>query len=381
MLEHQATFLDHLVEVVVDEGVQLVVVAGDVYDRALPSLDAVRLLDEAVQRLSGTGATLLLTSGNHDSPDRLGFASRVLERGGVHLRTRLDDLARPVLLDDDGPVAVYGLPYLEPALVADALGCARSHHQVLGAAMDRVRADLAARPVGTRCVVAAHAFVVGGHPSDSERDITVGGVGSVPASVFDGVDYAALGHLHGRQQLSEQVRYSGSPLAYSFSEARQRKGCWLIDLGPRGVRGATAVDAPVPRALAVLRGDLSDLLADPRHESARDAWCQVTLTDAVRPRAAMEQLRVRFPHTLVLSYEPQGGMQDGRSYVQRVRGRDALEVCCGFVEHVRGGTPVNAVERALLAAALDGSRELAETDQGTEPDRRVGSTTANSGAA
>ena len=358
MLEHQAAFIDHLVDAVVSEGIDAVVVAGDVYDRALPSVDTVALLDDALARLRAAGAQVLLTSGNHDSPARLGFASRVLEAGGVHLRTRVADLARPVLIADDvGPVALYGLPYLEPAMTADALDADRTHQGVLSAAMSRVRADLATRPSATRSVVAAHAFVVGGQGSDSERDISVGGVGAVPLAVFAGVDYVALGHLHGRQQLSPTARYSGSPLTYSFSEAGHAKGSWIVELGPRGVTTVEPLPAPVPRPLALLRGRIEDLLVDPALTHAENAWCQVVLTDAVRPRAAMARLQARFPHTLSLAFEPEGAAVAPADYSTRVRGRTDLDVCCGFVEHVRGAGPDDD-ERAVLAAALDRAREL-----------------------
>ncbi|WP_426560391.1 exonuclease SbcCD subunit D [Angustibacter sp. McL0619] len=371
MLEHQAVFIDHLVDTVRAEHVDMVVVSGDVYDRALPSVDTVRLLNDAVERIVDAGAQLLVTSGNHDSADRLGFGARVLERGGVHLRTRLEDLARPVLLEDaHGPVALYGLPYLEPALVADALDAERSHLSVLTSATARVAADLAARSGGTRSVLAAHAFVVGGQVSDSERDISVGGVGSVPAQVFSGLDYVALGHLHGRQQIHERVRYSGSPLAYSFGEARQAKGSWLVDLGADGASTIEPVDAPVPRRLEILRGELDDLLADPRYAPAETAWCQVTLTDPTRPRAAMERLRARFPHTLVLSFEPSGTDQGDLSYAQRVRGRSNLDVCCDFVEHVRAAGPASPGDRALLCEALEGGRAAA--DEADQRGRRAG---------
>jgi exonuclease SbcD len=258
--------------------------------------------------------------------------------------------------DEHGPVAVYGIPYLEPALVADELGATvRSHEGVLTAALHRIRTDLARHP-GARSVVAAHAFVVGGATSESERDIAVGGVGSVPAGVLDGVSYAALGHLHGRQQLAPTVRYSGSPLAYSFSEAAHRKGSWLVDLGPDGVRSVEPVEAPVPRPLAVLRGDLDDLLSRSEHIAAEGAWCQVTLTDAIRPAGAMDAVRARFPHTLALAFDPQGATAATGGYAARVRGRDDLDVCCGFVEHVREGRAASAAERDLLALALEGGR-------------------------
>ncbi len=363
MLEHQAAFVDHLVEAVRSEGIDIVVLAGDVYDRALPSVDTVAVLDDALSRVLDAGAQVLLTSGNHDSAGRLGFASRVLERGGVHLRTRIGDLARPVLLGDaHGPVALYGLPYLEPAMCAEHLCAERSHQGVLTAAMARVRADLATRTPATRSVVAAHAFVVGGQVSDSERDISVGGVGAVPQAVFDGVDYVALGHLHGRQRLREAVRYSGSPLAYSFSEAAHTKGSWIVDLGPSGVAAVLSLPAPVPRPLALLRGHLDDLLVDPAHLPAEQAWCQVVLTDAVRPRAAMARLQLRFPHTLSLGFEPDGALARTADYASRVRGRSEIDVCCGFLEHVRGAGAGEA-ERALLARALEQSR-LGAVDEG-----------------
>ena len=367
MLDHQVRFVDHLVEAVRSEGIDVVVLAGDVYDRALPSVDTVAVLDDALSRLLDAGAQVLLTSGNHDSAGRLGFASRVLEHGGVHLRTRVSDLARPVLLGDEhGPVALYGLPYLEPAMCAEQLGADRSHQGVLNAAMARVRADLAARSATssspTRSVVAAHAFVLGGQASDSERDISVGGVGAVPQSVFDGADYVALGHLHGRQRLAETVRYSGSPLAYSFSEAGHVKGSWVIDLGASGVSAVTSLPAPVPRALALLRGHLDDLLADPVHLSAEQAWCQVVLTDTMRPRAAMARLQQRFPHTLSLGFEPDGAAERTDGYASRVRGRSEIDVCCGFLEHVRGAG-ADEGERDLLGRALEQS-QLAAVDQG-----------------
>ena len=164
---------------------------------------------------------------------------------------RLPDPGRcgePVPVEDTwGTVAIYPLPYLEPALVGPALGLrpGARHEDVLRTAMASVRDDLAPRPRGTRSVVAAHAFVVGGEPGDSERDISVGGVGAVPAGVFAGVDYVALGHLHGRQQLADAVRYSGSPLAYSFSEHRHTKGAWLVELGRAGLERVEAVDGVI----------------------------------------------------------------------------------------------------------------------------------------
>ena len=347
----QARFLDHLVETTRAERVDAVLVAGDVYDRAVPPVDAVALYDQALVRLRETGARVILISGNHDSARRLGVNSGLIDAAGVHLRTRPDRLAEPVVLHDDhGPVAVYGVPYLEPVAEGE-----RSHAAVLGAAAERIRADAAERGV-SRTVLMAHAWVAGGAGSESERDISVGGVGQVPVSVFDGFSYVALGHLHGQQMLAEHMRYSGSPLPYSFSEAHHRKGSWLIEVGVHGKTRVERVPAPGYRRLTVLRGPIDDLLTSREYAEFEADFLSVTLTDTSRPEAAMDRLRNRFPHILTLEFKPEGITADGRSYGARVKGRDDLTVASEFVRHVRSA-PVTPDEHDLLAAAFEAVRE------------------------
>ncbi|MET9494333.1 exonuclease SbcCD subunit D [Streptomyces sp. NPDC006552] len=355
MLDAQAAFIGHLVATVRERDVDAVVVSGDVYDRAVPPLAAVELYDDALHRLAGLGVPTVMISGNHDSARRLGVGAGLIGRAGIHLRTEPGRCGEPVILPDaHGDVAFYGLPYLEPALVKDEFALPKAgHEQVLAAAMARVRADLAARAPGTRSVVLAHAFVIGGEPSDSERDITVGGVAAVPAGVFDGADYVALGHLHGSQTLSERIRYSGSPLPYSFSEAGHRKSMWLIDLDADGAVTAERIDCPVPRPLARIRGDLDDLLADPDLARHEESWVEATLTDELRPDDPMARLAERFPHTLSLLFEPRRtGARPDATYAERLKGRDDHEIAEDFVTHVRGAGP-DADERAVLRAAFD----------------------------
>ncbi|MFI5618589.1 exonuclease SbcCD subunit D [Streptomyces sp. NPDC051567] len=356
LLGAQAAFVDHLVETVAAHEVDAVLVSGDVYDRAVPPLPAVELFDQALHRLAALGVPTVMISGNHDSARRLGVGAGLIGRAGIHLRTDPAGCADPVVLSDvHGEVALYGLPYLEPALVRDGFGVTKvSHEAVLSAAMDRIRADLATRAPGTRSVVLAHAFVTGGQASDSERDIAVGGVESVPASVFDGVDYAALGHLHGCQTVGERVRYSGSPLAYSFSEAAHRKTMWLVELGAAGeIAGAERIDTPVPRALARVRGRLDALLEDPAYTPYEDAWVEATLTDPVRPEDPMVRLAARFPHTLSLAFDPEDRAPEAAgSYAQRLKGRSDQEIAEDFVAHVRGGGPADEAERAVLQDAF-----------------------------
>ncbi|TDD86421.1 exonuclease SbcCD subunit D [Actinomadura rubrisoli] len=352
LLAAQAAFVDHLVETVRAEKVDLVLVSGDVYDRALPAVDAVRLFDDTLGRLKGL-ARVVLIAGNHDSVHRLGFGSALMDDAGVHVRTDFSTVGEPVVVGD---AAVYGVPYLEPELVRHPWDLdERSHAATLAEAMRRVRADAAHRGPGVRSVVLAHAFVTGGEASESERDISVGGSSHVPASVFEGVDYAALGHLHGRWSITDRVRYSGSPLAYSFSEERHVKGSWLIDLRDDGL-SAEFVEAPVPRRVARIRGRIEDLLTDARFEQYEDRWLQVTLTDRRRPSAAMERVRRRFPHALVLGFEPEGGGTDGsRTWSERVRERSELDIAGDFVAEVTDG-PASGAERALLHEAFEHCR-------------------------
>ncbi|MFE6026508.1 exonuclease SbcCD subunit D [Streptomyces niveus] len=356
LLDAQAAFLDHLVASALTHEVDAVLVAGDVYDRAVPPLSAVELFDRALHRLAEARVPTVMISGNHDSARRLGVGAALIDRAGIHLRTDPARCATPVVLADaHGDVAFYGLPYLEPALVREEFKAAKAGHEaVLTAALDRVRADLARRPDGTRSVVLAHAFVAGGAASDSERDITVGGVSAVPTGTFDGVDYVALGHLHGAQALTERVRYSGSPLAYSFSESDHRKTMWLVDLGPGGEIDATRIDCPVPRPLARVRGALADLLDDPALTRHEEAWIEATLTDPVRPADPMARLAERFPHTLSLVFDPDRGDEDTvASYAQRLQGRSDQEIAEDFVAHVRGGAGPDERERTVLRGAFD----------------------------
>jgi exonuclease SbcD len=352
----QSGFLDSLVATVRSERVDAVLVSGDVYDRAVPSLDAVELCESALVRLREAGARVVLISGNHDSARRLGFGSRLVDAAGVHLRTRVAECAVPIVLEDEaGPVAVYGIPYLEPEAVRSELPpeTGRGHGAVLAAALDTVRADLPRR--GSRSVVLAHAWVGQAVASDSERDITVGGVASVAASLFDGFTYSALGHLHGPQVLADGLRYSGSPLAYSFSEAAHTKGSWLVELSVSGLSRVEHVPAPVPRRLSTVKGTLPDLLSSSSYDGVAGDWLQVTLTDVARPDDAMARLTARFPHVLVLRHEPAGMADDDATYAARVAGRTPLEIGAAFVEHVRH-TPADDAELSLLTTAIEGTR-------------------------
>ena len=355
LLEHQAAFLSWLAELAAAEQVDAVLVAGDVYDRALPPGEAVALASDGFAQLAAGGRQVVVIPGNHDSAQRLAFGAPLLARAGLHLLTDPERCGEPAHI---GPAAIYGIPYLEPELAAPRLGCSdRGHSAVLAAAMAQVRTAHAASGTGRACVVMAHAFVAGGAATASERELAVGGAAQVAAGTFAGADYIALGHLH-RSQATVGGRYAGSPLAFSFSEAADVKSVTIIELeGPGTVRTRT-VPCPVPRALTRLRGTLDELLVDPALAAHEADWIEATLTDAARPLDAMARLQARFPHAVSLVFEPPGG-EDGAAstYASRLRGLSEEEVLDRFVLDVRG-TPGDAAELALLGEALAAGRAI-----------------------
>ncbi|MCX4791593.1 exonuclease SbcCD subunit D [Streptomyces sp. NBC_01221] len=367
LIDAQHKVLDHICDTARTEQVDALLVAGDIYDRAIPSLDAVRLFSRGLNQMASLGIPTIMISGNHDSAHRLGVGSSLLARAGVHLRTDPADAATPILLNSPtGTVAVYGVPYLEPTLVRTRLEAeAASHQAVLTSALDQIRADVATRPTDTRSVVLAHAFITGATGCKSERDISVGGVDHAPTSVFDGIDYVALGHLHGARQVNDRIHYSGSPLAYSFSETGHNKSLTLIDL-PAGAAAPTvtrhALPAHLQLPLARLTGRLEDLLTDPAHEAHTKSWLHVTLTDTARPYEPMARLKQRFPHTLDLQHIPTAipaQSTTSPTYSERLRGRGDLDITHDFITTVRGTQP-NDEERSLLQEAIDNSRVSAQ---------------------
>lgn len=359
-LEALGQVLDALVDLVARHEVDMVVVAGDVFDSSMPSADAVRELDRVLVALSRTGATVLVTSGNHDSPVRLGARAAFTAEVGVHVLTRPEELARPVTVHDaHGPVHVYGIPFLEPTLVRHLWPAERGRSQaaVMRCALDEVRSDLESRG-GGRSVVVAHTFVNGaeGESCESERGITSGGVDRVPVPAFDGFDYVALGHIHGRSTLAPGVRYSGAPLHLSFSEQDKPRGAWLVDLGEEGLEAVTWLDLPVPRPLVTVEGELTDLLEDPDLAVHEGAWVRARLTDRTRPLDPMRRLQVRFPHCAVLDFVGRTPSSPERTERQRLVTLSDDEVVGEFLRHVREGEGPSEAEEALVHEALGAVR-------------------------
>jgi exonuclease SbcD len=346
--------LETLVDQVREHEIDLVLVAGDVFDSATPSAGAYTLLSDTLRGLADAGATVVVTSGNHDSAARLGFQSALL-RDGVHVITDPAAIGTPVTVaDEHGPVHVYGIPYLEPVLLRAVWPGVRSQADVLTHAMDLVRTDAASR--GGRSIAVAHCFAAGVEPTPHlERDIQQGGLDIVPLSAFDGVDYMALGHIHGRQQLSPRVRYAGAPLHYSFDEGHKPRGSWLVELGADGLGDVEWLPLPVPRTLTTLTATLEELVSDERYAIHTGDWVRAEYTDPLPQRDPMRRLLARFPFCAEVRHAPVGARAEGvRTYAQRVRtARNDAELVDGFLAHVREGDGASAREAELVAELLD----------------------------
>ena len=381
----QADAVRALVQTAIEEQVDAFIVAGDVFDRPIPPIESLRLLNEAVTTLADAGISVILSAGNHDSGERLGTYAQVL-RDGVHVVGTLDSIGTGIELSDEhGSVVVYTLPYLHPdiarvALAGDGSGepaepLARSHEAVFAAALDRIELDLAARG-NPRAVVIGHAFVAGGRlggavdgtgvdveTTDSERDLSVGGVQVVPAEVFAGrgIDYVALGHLHRPQTVREQsprIAYSGSLLRYSVSEAGHGKQARIVDLVAPGTDVVERiVEITQPRGMSRLRGRMADVIG-PAFAAAREDFVEVTLTDTVMPDHAFATVSSVFPHLLELRYEPEGRDPQVASARGDARGRQPIDVLIAFMHKVTGAVPSDE-EQAVLARAYERARDEA----------------------
>jgi len=380
LLEAQEHFLAWLADLVTERRVDAVLVAGDVYDRALPGVEAVQALEAGLEALSRR-APVVMIPGNHDSAQRLGFgAGWFTDR--LRIRARVSQVAEPVVIPDadGGPgLWVYAVPYLDPDLAGPAVAALagdpgaelpRSHEAVMRAVTDAIRDDLARRrgPVAPgeprpAAVLTAHAFVGGGTASESERDIRVGGVDVIPSEVFAGFDYVALGHLHGPQAVGTPdgtIRYAGSPLAFSFSERDHTKSVAVVDFDAQGrCADVEVVPTPVPRRLSDVTGTLEEVLSL-RFASQRDDWTRITVRGAARPDNLLATLRGVFPHVLEHHFEPLAAATTARAGV----GRDLVDpvsVAGEFVRQATGAPPTPAETTVLneayaLARAREGGR-------------------------
>ena len=378
LLQEQAAALDRIVALAAEAEVDAVLIAGDLYDRAIPPAEAVQLFNDTLARLSRAGAAVVAIAGNHDSHVRVSIYDPLLSAFGVTIRGDVRRAAEPVLVTPrrgGAPVAIYPLPYLEPSVdgpLLAALGEAAhdeaagtparlSHQEVTRRALERIHHDQESRPQ-QRSVLVAHTFVAGGETSESERELTVGNVDRVSVDTFAGFDYVALGHLHGSQQLDgPRVAYSGTPLPYSFSEQHHSKSVRIVELDAGGAAAVEIVPLGVGRPLRTLEGPIDALCSDPRHDDARHAWVRVILTDDDLPLQAMARLRQHFPHVAELRHRPAERLRasaDQRQQQVRQAG-SPLDLALAFFSDQQG-KPTEAAEAELLRRAIEAANRGGE---------------------
>ena len=358
MLEDQAHILRQILAILDNEQPDGVLIAGDVYDKSVPSVEAVGLLDSFLTELRARGVPVLLISGNHDSPERLAFGGRVMDSCGIHISPVYDGALAPVTLQDAfGPVHVWLLPFVKPAHVRRWFPDAdiSSYTDAVTEAVAHMDIDTAARNV-----LVTHQFVTGGTRSGSE-ELSVGGTDNVDSGVFAPFDYVALGHLHGAQHIGrETIRYSGSPLKYSFSEARQHKSVTVVTLGEKGdVQVRTVALTPL-RELREIRGSYDELTARSfyEHTTYRSDYLHLILTDEQDVFDAMSRLRTIYPYLMTLDYDnARTRAAGGMSVPAETERRTPLELFEALYTR-QNHQPMSEVQRAYIVQLMEQIMEV-----------------------
>lgn len=358
MLEDQAHILRQILAILDDEQPDGVLIAGDVYDKSVPSVEAVELLDGFLTELRARGVPVLLISGNHDSPERLAFGGRVMDSCGIHISPVYDGALAPVTLQDAfGPVHVWLLPFVKPAHVRRWFPDAdiESYTDAMAEAIAHMDIDTAARNV-----LVTHQFVTGGARSGSE-ELSVGGTDNVDSGVFAPFDYVALGHLHGAQHIGrETIRYAGSPLKYSFSEARQHKSVTVVTLGEKGdVQVRTVALTPL-RELREIRGSYDELTARSfyEHTTYRSDYLHLILTDEQDVFDAISRLRTIYPYLMTLDYDNARTRAAGGMFVPAgMERRTPLELFEALYRR-QNHQPMSEVQREYIAQLMEQIMEV-----------------------
>lgn len=352
MLEDQEYILLQIIRIIDGEKPDAVVIAGDVYDKSVPPAEAVLLFDDFLCRLASRDLPVLIISGNHDSPERLSFGSRLMESAGVHFAPVYNGKVQPISLPDRyGSVNFWLLPFVKPAHVKRYYPDAgiESYTDMLRVAVEHMELDTSARNV-----LVTHQFVTGAATCESE-ELQIGGTDSVDASVFDGFDYVALGHLHGPQNVGfNRIRYCGTPLKYSFSEAAHYKSVTLVELREKGDLQLHAVPLTPRHDLRQLRGTFAQLSDKAAYAgTAVDDYLHIILTDEEDVPEAVGRLRVIYPNLMQLSYD------NTRTHANRlvggagdVKSKSPLALFEELYENMNN-QPMSDVQRAFVQELME----------------------------
>lgn len=360
LTEDQAYVLDQFIDIVRDERPDVVLIAGDVYDRSTPPVEAVELLDDTLSRIVlGLGTPSIVIAGNHDSPERLSFGSSLMQNKGLHIAGLPESCCLVEMADEFGSVWFVPLPYAEPAVVRDRLGAgeARDHDTAMAV---QVKAALQAAAGAARCggrvVAVAHAYVAGGQQSESERPLTLGGTGTVDIGHFAPFSYVAMGHLHRPQTLAgSRVRYSGSLMKYSFDETDHAKSVTVVDIDGVGTATIRTVLLRPRRDVRKVFGAFEEVMRGPAPGVNRDDYIMACLSDPDPVWDCMNRLREVYPN--IMQVEWSAGMTGGNlDHLAGAgidhRNRTELELFCEFYEQVTGES-MGDDEIAAVVALLE----------------------------
>lgn len=355
MIEDQAYILKKILSVIKEETPDAVLIAGDVYDKPVPSVEAVGLFDDFLKQLSRQKVQVFVISGNHDSPERLAFASELIEASGIHIAPVYDGKVHPVSLEDAyGTVNVYMLPFIKPAHVRAVFAeeTIESYTEAVRVAISHM--DRGKEQEEQRNILLTHQFVTGAVRSESE-EISVGGSDNVDASVFAAFDYVALGHIHGPQSVGrESIRYCGTPLKYSFSEAKHQKSVTVLELREKGNLEIRKVDLVPLRDLRELRGTYEELTSRKNYEgTALEDYVHITLTDEEDVLDAVGKLRVIYPNLMKLDYDNRR-TRENREIAggEGVDARTPMELILDFYE-TQNNQPMNQKQKALAEELVE----------------------------
>ncbi|MBQ6702714.1 MAG: exonuclease SbcCD subunit D [Clostridia bacterium] len=302
LIEDQEYILTKIINIIDDEKPDGVLIAGDVYDKSVPSAEAVELFDDFLTRLAKRSLQVFVISGNHDSPERMAFGARLMDQSGIHISRVYDgDVIPYEMTDGDGKVNIYLLPFVKPAHVRRWTDeDVETYTDAIRVAVDRMNMDK-----NERNVLVTHQFITGSARTESE-EISVGGTDNVDVSVFDGIDYVALGHIHSPQNCtSTRVRYCGTPLKYSFSESNDNKSVTVAELGKKGELTVRTVPLVPKRDMVEVKGTYDELMLKSFYEntSYREDYMHITLTDEEDIIDAVGKLRVVYRNLMKLDYD------------------------------------------------------------------------------
>ena len=353
MLEDQQFILREILRVIDEESPQAVLIAGDIYDKSMPSAEAVTLFDDFLVRLAGRGLEVFVISGNHDSAERLAFGNLLMEGSGIHIASAYSGVLSPCYLSDPyGRVAVCLLPFVKPAHVRRFFPEEEitDSTQALKTALNGLQLDPA-----DRNILVAHQFVTGAERSDSE-EISVGGAENVDAAVFDGFDYVALGHLHGPQNVgSERIRYCGTPLKYSFSEANHQKSVTVAELRENGDLSVRTIPLKPCRDMVELRGTYEELMRKSFYEGTgwQEDYVHITLTDEEDVMDAVQKLRRVYRNMMKLDYDNTRTRHSGiLTEIEEAENRQPIELFADFYEQ-QNGQPLTEIQRSFVGELIE----------------------------